>query len=95
MVKTKKFTSSDIKKLIGSKNLIIGTIRTIKNLKLGKLDKIILSSNCPENILNDINYYAKNSDAEIIKTEYPNEELGIVCKKPFSISVISILKGVN
>ena len=89
----KKTTSLDIKKLIKTKNLVIGTGRTIKNLKLGKVEKIILSSNCPERVVNDLNYYAGLSKAETIKVPYPNEELGVICKKPFSISVLSILKG--
>lgn len=86
-------TQTEIKKLIRAKDLIIGTKRTIKNLKLGKIEKVIISSNCAENIVNDLNYYADLGKAETIKVSYPNDELGIICKKPFSISVLSILKG--
>ena len=89
----KKLTSMEIKKLIKSKKLIIGTDRTINNLKLGKVDKVIVSSNCPEKVVNDIKHYTGLSKAETIKVPYPNEELGVICKKPFSISVLSILKG--
>ena len=88
----KKITSSEIKKLIKTKNLVIGTERTIKNLKLGKVDKVIVSSNCSENVVSDLNYYSGLSKASIIKVSYPNDELGVICKKPFSISVLSILK---
>ena len=59
----------DIKKALDAKKLVIGTDKTIKNLKFGKIAKIEF------NILNK-----------------SNEELGIVCKKPYSISVLSILK---
>ena len=89
----KKISSTDIRKLIKSKNLVIGTERTIKNLRLGKVDKIIVSSNCPEKVFENVKYYADLSKAEAIKVPYPNEELGVICKKPFSISVLSILKG--
>jgi len=95
MVIQKIITTTEIKKLIKSKNLVLGRERTIKNLKLGRVEKVILSSNCPENIVNSLSYYAKLSKAETIKAKYPNDELGVICNKPFSISVLSILKGAN
>ena len=93
MAAKKSVTSTEIKKLIKSKKVIIGTDRTIKGLKLGKIDKVLLSSNCAERTVNDINYYAALSKAETIRVKYQNEELGVICKKPFSISVLSIPKG--
>ncbi|MFH0868179.1 MAG: ribosomal L7Ae/L30e/S12e/Gadd45 family protein [Candidatus Woesearchaeota archaeon] len=93
MPQKKTITSTEIKKLIKGKKLVIGTERTIKNLKLGRIEKVIISSNCSETVLNDINRYAGLSKTETIKVVYPNTELGTICKKPFSISVLSILKG--
>ena len=87
------WTSTDIKKLLKEKNVVIGTERTIKNLKLGKVEKLIISSNCAEKTAEDISYYAGLSKAETIKVNYSNEELGVICKKPFSISVLSVLKS--
>jgi len=95
MAKTKKITSTEIRKLIKTKSLVIGTERTIKNLKLGRVEKVILSSNCPENVVDDVNHYSGTSKTETVKVSYPNEELGVICKKPYSISVLSILKGVK
>ena len=93
MAKEKLLGSSEIKKLIKSKSLIIGTGKTIKGLKLGKIEKVIISSNCPKTVVENINYYAGLSKAETVKASYPNDELGVICKKPFPISVLSILKG--
>lgn len=93
MARKKTITSTEIKKLIKSKNAVIGTERTIKNLKLGKVEKVIISSNCSEKVFNDLNYYAELSKAEAIKVSYSNDELGVICKKPYPISVLSILKG--
>ena len=95
MPRKESLTSTQIKKLIKTKNLVIGTERTIKNLKLGRVEKIIISSNCAEGVINNLNYYAGLSKAETVKVSYPNDELGIICKKPFSISVLSILKQQN
>ena len=89
----KTITSTEIKKLLKAKSLVIGTEKTLKSLKLGRIEKVILSSNCPDKVAEDLNYYAGLSNVETVKVHYPNEELGVICKKPFSISVLSILKG--
>ena len=93
MPRKKSLTSTEIKKLIKAKDLVIGTERTIKNLKLGRVDKIIMSSNCAESVVDNLNHYAGLGKTETIKVNYLNDELGVICKKPFSISVLSILKG--
>ena len=91
----KKITSAEIKKLLKAGNVIIGTEKSVKSLKLGRVQKILLSSNCPAGVEKNINYYAGLNDAEIHKLEFPNDELGVICKKPFSISVLAVVKGAN
>ncbi len=96
MAKKKDVTDeniTEIKKLLKTKDLIIGEDRTIKNLRLGKIDKVFLTSNCPKGVVEDINYYAKLAKSHVVKLSQNNEELGVVCKKPFAISVLSCLKG--
>ena len=92
---TKKITATEIKKMLKSGNVVIGTERTIKNLKLGKVQKVFVSSNCPASVENDISYYAKLSGAEFHKLDCQNDELSVICRKPFSISVLSMLKGAD
>lgn len=89
----KKITIAEIKKMLKAGRMLIGTERAIKNLKLGKVEKVLISSNCPAGIEKDISYYAGLSNAEFHKLECTNEELGIICKKPFSVSVLSSLKA--
>lgn len=91
----KKIDAAEIKKMLKAGNAVIGTERTIKNLRLGKIQKVLLSSNCPARIENNINYYAGLSGAETHKLDFPNEELSVICKKPFTISVLSFLKGAS
>ena len=88
----KKITSAEIKKLLKAGNVIIGTEKSVKSLKLGRVQKILLSSNCPAGVEKSINYYAGLNDAEIHKLEFPNDELGVICKKPFSISVLAVVR---
>ena len=92
---TKKFTSTEIKKMIKVGNVIIGTEKSVKSLKLGNVQKILLSSNCPSSVENDINHYSGLNGAEVHKLDFPNDELGVICKKPFSISVLAFLKGAS
>jgi len=72
--------------------IIIGSKRTIKYLKLGKISKVYLAKNVPKELLEDISYYARLSNVVVEQTDLSNAELGILLKKPFKISVIGILK---
>ncbi|MBS3143465.1 ribosomal L7Ae/L30e/S12e/Gadd45 family protein [Candidatus Woesearchaeota archaeon] len=73
-----------------NKGLIIGTQRTLKKLKMKEVKKVYASSNCPKEVLEDIEHYTKLYNIPLVKLEETNEELGIICKKPFHISVLSL-----
>ena len=83
---------TEIKSNLKSKRLVLGTELTIKQLKLGKIAKVFLSSNCSENVKKDVNYYSGLGSCSVENLDLPNDELGAVCKKPFSVSVIGLLK---
>ena len=85
-------SAEEIKKYVQQKKVIIGTERTIKALKNGKILKVFISSNCKEDTRNDLERYGKISSIEIIKLKFPNDELGTICKKPFLISVMGLKK---
>jgi ribosomal protein L30E len=79
----------EIKEALTKKKIIIGTTSTLKKLKMGKVAKVYVSNNCPNNVMADLDRFKKSAEIEVL--DKSNEELGIVCKKPFSISVLSIL----
>jgi len=83
----------EIKDASIKKKLVIGTDATIKKMKLGKIAKVYLSKNCPKDVQAGLEKYSKMANIEMIPLEKSNEELGVVCKKPFSISVLGILSG--
>ncbi len=91
----KKITLAEIKKMVKSGNIIIGTERSIKSLKLGKVEKVLLSSNCPAGVEKDVEYYSGLSGAQYFRIDYPNDELSLICKKPFAVSVLALLKGAS
>ncbi len=82
-------SSVELKKDLKEKKPIIGSDRTIKLLKSGELEKVYLANNTKDEIKEDILYYGKLAKVKIIELKEDNSELGIICKKPFNISVIS------
>ena len=85
-------TVDEIKNNLKSKRLILGADITVKNLKNGKLAKVFMSGNCPDAVKKDIEYYCGISGCASEVLDVPNDELGVVCKKMFSISVVGLLK---
>jgi len=83
----------DIRKIAKLKELVIGTNEVVKNLKIGKVNKVYMASNCEQKDKESIEYYAGLSKAEVFYLEQPNDELGIICKKPYPISVMALSKG--
>ena len=72
--------------------LVIGSKRTVKYLKIGKVRKVFLAKNAPDNIKDDIIYYAKLSGTEVSELAVTNEELGAILGKPFNVAVVSLIK---
>ena len=85
--------SKEIKGLLKKKTLVIGTDRSMKSIKAGTIQKVFLSSTCPAQLKDDIKHYAQVKEFEVVELAQTNEELGVLCKKPFNISVVALKKG--
>jgi len=85
----------EIKQMLESDRLVIGTERTMKLLKQGKLELVYLSSNCPDDIKTQVMHYSKMSQIETKELDIPNDDLGVLCRKPFMISMIGLLRNGN
>jgi len=83
---------AEIKKNLKEGKLVMGASETLKGLRTGEFSKIYLAANCPEELREDIKHHASFTDVEIIETDIPNDELGDICKKPFSIAVMGMTK---
>jgi large subunit ribosomal protein L30e len=79
---------NDLKKALKEGKLVFGTNRTMKLIKNGKAHKVYLAKNCNEDTKKEIIYYGKLAKIEVKQLDLPNEEIGMVCKKPFAISVL-------
>jgi len=85
-------TAVEIRGLLADNKLVIGTERTLKLLRLGKIKQIYLSVNCADSTKEDIAHYSKLSGTKVKELAYPGSELGVICKKSYSISVLGVLK---
>lgn len=79
----------EIQQLVATKKAFIGTKLTLKNLKLAKAKKVYLTSNCPDSTKRGIMHYCSIGKVPYEELQLSSEELGVLCKKPFSISVLS------
>jgi len=67
-----------------------GANAAMLNAKTGKAKMIILASNCPQDIKDDIEYYCKLSKIPVMTYKGASMDLAEVCNKPFIISALSI-----
>ena len=84
---------TELKKHVKEKKLIIGTKTVVKKLRVGKLSSIFVSSNCPKAVRDDITHYSTIAGTRVVELEVPNDELGVICKKSFSVSVAGVPRG--
>jgi len=70
--------------------LSFGKDRTLKLLKSGQLAELFVCSNYPNKT--EIKQMTKIADIKVEMLTQTNEELGALCKKPFSISIIGLKK---
>jgi len=67
-----------------------GANSAIQNAKTKKARLIILASNCPKNVREDIEYYSKLSNIPVIIYKGSSTDLALLCGKPFTVSALSI-----
>jgi len=67
-----------------------GMDSALKSAKTGKVKLIVLAANCPSEVREDIEYYAKLSDVPLMTFRGSSLDLASVCGKPFSVSALGI-----
>ncbi len=83
----------EIKIKMKDNKVVFGTDQTLKLLKNGKIEKVVIASNCPEDTKLKINYYTKlNDEIEVYESNLDREELGKTLGVPFLVAVVSIKK---
>ncbi|MBN2457849.1 ribosomal L7Ae/L30e/S12e/Gadd45 family protein [Candidatus Woesearchaeota archaeon] len=82
----------NIKQILKTEKILIGVETVLKALKAKELETVYLASNCKDSTAETIRHYSELSNAKVVQMDIPNDELGIICKKMFSISVLGIKK---
>jgi len=67
----------------------------LKYLKLGRSKLVVVASNCPKELMADIEHYAKLFGVGILRYSGNSVELGVAAGRPFSVSVLSIVEPGN
>ncbi len=81
---------SELKKVLESKKAVLGADVTVKMLRQGKIKKVYLSSNCEPESKADIEQLCKVGNVECVELVQSNDEIGVICKKPFAVSVVGV-----
>ena len=67
-----------------------GANSAIQSARTGKAKMIVLASNCPVEIREDIEYYCKLSNIPLLVYNGSSTDLAAVCGKPFLLSALTI-----
>ncbi len=67
-----------------------GINRTVKAVKFGRAQLIILAANCPKEKRDQIEYYSKLANIPIVNYHGNGYELGALCGRGHVVSAISV-----
>jgi len=78
-----------LKKELKTNKFTLGLNETLKKIKLGKVQNIFLAKDCNSKERDIILNYKKIGKIEVYELDITGIEMGTLCKKQFSISVLS------
>ncbi len=88
-----KLDNQEIKKILQEKKVVLGREQCFKLLKRGKLESVLVTSNCSDQTKTLLHRYAGLQKIETFPVSLTNQELGTLCRKPFPVSLLGILKS--
>ncbi len=81
-----KLGEKDVHEMLQKKRKAIGAKMTLKNAKKGKVKTAVIASNCPISTKKKL----KSLKVDVLKFRGSSKELGIICGKPFTVSVVGL-----
>lgn len=87
--------ANDIRLAVDSGKTALGMNSAIDSIKSNAAKLVIIASKSGEGVLQDVLHMAKVSNIRTIVFEGTSMELGTVCGKPYSVSVLSIMEQGN
>jgi len=82
---------SALRRILKTGKTEFGSKKALGYVEQGKAKAVVVASNCPKGIKDDILHYAKLSETPVVNFEGTAMQLGEVCGKPFLISVLTVL----
>lgn len=79
----------EIRKQLGTDNIVLGKDRTLNLLRSNEIEKVFMASNTEAIAKEEIMKFAGLNSVSVETLKLNNEEMGILCKKPFFVSVLS------
>ncbi len=70
--------------------VMLGGNNAVKAAKLGRGKLIVVASNCPRSIMEDISYYSKLSGIPVVIYKGTSIDLGMMCGKSFMVSALTV-----
>ena len=83
--------SNDIRLAVDSGKAVFGVKESIDSMMAGTAKVVVVASSNKKDRINDIMHMAKLSNVKVVVFEGNPMNLGVVCGKPFSVSVLSIM----
>jgi large subunit ribosomal protein L30e len=79
-----------IRVAVDTGDVTLGSEKSIQSLKLGKGQLVVVASNAPKEIIEDVEYYANLSEIPFIVYDGSSVDLGSVCGKPFTVATLIV-----
>ncbi|HDP74068.1 MAG TPA: hypothetical protein ENN46_03900 [Candidatus Woesearchaeota archaeon] len=83
---------SSIRKDLAAGKLILGNREVERGIYNNSVSKVIAASNTDETILRQVSQLCSTSGVEFLHSALSNTQLGILCKRQHTISVIGFKK---
>ncbi|RLF07980.1 MAG: 50S ribosomal protein L30e [Thermoprotei archaeon] len=81
----------ELKVALRTGKVVIGSKEVLKLIGVGKGKLVIIASNCPELIKEQIEYYAKLSEIPVYYAPYTSRELGEMCQRGHMVASLVVL----
>lgn len=89
---TKKISdaTTSIKKGVEENKAIIGLKEVTAAVRAGEVSSVYVASNCPPIMYQRLVELCNIQSVTLIQVPQPNDELGVICKKPYAITALAL-----
>lgn len=79
-----------IRVAVDTGKVILGSNKSLQAIKLGNGELAVIAENAPKDVKADVEAYAKLSEMPVYTFEGSSVELGSICGKPFTVTVLVV-----